>query len=288
MNPSKKMFITDFDGTFLKTDSSLCNNDITEIKKLKEQGIITAVATGRSLYSFDLAFARLKLEPDFLDYLIFSTGAGILSYPDKRIIKSSGLEKKHVIDISRFLEKEKIDHMIHNEIPYTREFVYKKFSDKNHDFNARIELYKNFCSPFSSDSEIKRSTQVIAVLPPGHDIKIQSRIFNGLSSFNIVKTTSPLDNKSIWMEIFPENVSKSTAASWLAQKTGVKRKDILSLGNDYNDEDLLSWSGSSFIAENAPDDLKIKFKNVPSNDCGAVKTAIKNWENNFFAHETES
>jgi hydroxymethylpyrimidine pyrophosphatase-like HAD family hydrolase len=131
-------------------------------------------------------------------------------------------------------------------------------------------------------------TSVIAVLPPGHDIKIQNRIFKGLSSFNIVKTTSPLDNKSIWMEIFPENVSKSTAASWLAQKTGVKRKDILSLGNDYNDEDLLSWSGSSFIAENAPDDLKIKFKNVPSNDCGAVKTAIKNWENNFFAHETES
>jgi hydroxymethylpyrimidine pyrophosphatase-like HAD family hydrolase len=160
VNPSKKMFITDFDGTFLKTDSSLCKNDIKEIKKLKEQGIITAVATGRSLYSFDLAFARLKLEPDFLDYLIFSTGAGILSYPDKRIIKSSGLEKKHVVDISRFLEKEKIDHMIHNEIPYTREFVYKKFSDKNHDFNARIELYKNFCNcSSSSGSRYKNSEQ---------------------------------------------------------------------------------------------------------------------------------
>ncbi|MDY0360254.1 MAG: HAD family hydrolase [Desulforegulaceae bacterium] len=288
MNFNKKMFITDFDGTFLKTDSSLCKKDIKEIVKIKNKGVITAVATGRSIYSFDLAFARLKLKPDFLDYLIFSTGAGILSYPDKKIIKASGLEKKHILDISSFLEKKKIDHMIHSEIPYTRDFFYKKFSDKNKDFNTRIELYQNYCSPFSSNSDINRSTQVIAILPPDHDIKMQSQIIRGLCSFNIIKTTSPLDNKSIWMEIFPKNVSKSIAASWLAQKTGVKRENILSIGNDYNDEDLLYWSGSSFIVENAPIDLKTKFKTVPSNDCGAVRTAIKNWTNNFSKYETES
>jgi Cof subfamily protein (haloacid dehalogenase superfamily) len=288
VNLNKKMFITDFDGTLLKTDSSLCQNDIKEIRKLKKSGITTVVATGRSLYSFDLALAKIGIKPDFLDYLIFSTGAGILSYPDKRIIKASGLAKKHALNISRFLEKEKIDHMIHNEIPYTREFLYKKFSEKNHDFNARLQLYQNFCSPLSKNSVIKKSTQVIAVLPPDHDIKIQDKIVKGLSFFNIIKTTSPLDNKSIWMEIFPKNVSKSMAASWLAEKLDIKKKYILSVGNDYNDEDLLSWSGSSFIAENAPLELKNKFKIVPSNDCGAVKTAIKNWTNNFSQYETES
>jgi hypothetical protein len=92
VNFNKKIFITDFDGTFLKTDSSLCKKNIKEIVKIKNKGVITAVATGRSIYSFDLAFARLKIKPDFLNYLIFSTGAGILYYPDKKIIKASGVE----------------------------------------------------------------------------------------------------------------------------------------------------------------------------------------------------
>lgn len=282
------MFITDFDGTLLKTDLSLCQKDINKIRELKSSGVITAIATGRSVYSFDLALGRLKILPDFLDYLIFSTGAGILSYPDKKIIKSSHLTKEDARYISYTLEQKKIDHMIHKKIPYTREFVYKKFSCENHDFDNRINLYKNFCLPCSSNRQIESSTQVIAVLSPEKDFEHEKSFYKGLNNFNIVKTTSPLDNKSIWMEIFPKNVSKSHAASWLAGRLNIKRENILSVGNDYNDEDLLSWSGNSFITENAPVDLKKKFKNVPSNDSGAVKTAIETWTNNFSQYETES
>ena len=107
-------------------------------------------------------------------------------------------------------------------------------------------------------------------------------VFKNLKEFNLIRTTSPLDHKTLWIEIFPKNVSKSSAASWLAEKLSIKKKNILAVGNDYNDQDLLEWSGTSYIAENGPEDLKKKFKNVPSNDSNAVKTAILNWKEIFY------
>ncbi|MCK5097146.1 MAG: HAD hydrolase family protein, partial [Desulfobacteraceae bacterium] len=73
--------------------------------------------------------------------------------------------------------------------------------------------------------------------------------------------------------------SKSKAAAFLAQKLDVKRENVISVGNDYNDMDLLEWSGKGFVVENALNDLKEMFEQVPSNNhsgvCAAVEKCIK-------------
>ena len=48
---------------------------------------------------------------------------------------------------------------------------------------------------------------------------------------------------------------------------------MISVGNDYNDEDLLSWSGQAYVVNNAPDSLKRKFKSVLSNNNSGVTHA---------------
>jgi hydroxymethylpyrimidine pyrophosphatase-like HAD family hydrolase len=54
-------------------------------------------------------------------------------------------------------------------------------------------------------------------------------------------------------------------------------EDSFSLGNDYNDLDLLEWSGNSYVVENAPQDLRMRFSMVAShNQCG-VAEAIERW-----------
>jgi hydroxymethylpyrimidine pyrophosphatase-like HAD family hydrolase len=51
----------------------------------------------------------------------------------------------------------------------------------------------------------------------------------------------------------------------------------LSIGNDYNDLDLLEWTTSSFVVENAPDDLKERFPVVASHNESGVAEAIQRW-----------
>ena len=68
----KGLFITDFDGTLLRSDGTLAQGDLDALVSLKGYGIRTAIATGRSLYSFNTS-PGVDLP---VDYVIFTTGAG--------------------------------------------------------------------------------------------------------------------------------------------------------------------------------------------------------------------
>ena len=64
-----------------------------------------------------------------------------------------------------------------------------------------------------------------------------------LPDLTVIRTTSPLDHRSTWIEVFPREVSKSQAAAWLAARHGIRRGDVCAVGNDYNDRDLLEPRG---------------------------------------------
>jgi hypothetical protein len=67
------------------------------------------------------------------------------------------------------------------------------------------------------------------------------------------------------------------AARWLAQKLDIPFHHTLSVGNDYNDLDLLSWSAKSYVMANAPAELKSNYHTLASNDEGGVAEAIERW-----------
>jgi hydroxymethylpyrimidine pyrophosphatase-like HAD family hydrolase len=103
------------------------------------------------------------------------------------------------------------------------------------------------------------------------------RYFRRPITGRIIQTTSPLDGQSTWIEIFPATVSKSLTTAWLSAAYGLKANHTLSVGNDYNDVDLLEWAGCSFVVDNAPDDLKNRFPVVASNNECGVAEAIGRW-----------
>jgi hypothetical protein len=84
-----------------------------------------------------------------------------------------------------------------------------------------------------------------------------------------------LDGKATWIEIFPTVVSKSRTAAWLAEELKIDKREIVSVGNDYNDLDLLEWTAESFVVDNAPADLKKRFAGVASNNNGGVAEAAR-------------
>ena len=93
----------------------------------------------------------------------------------------------------------------------------------------------------------------------------------------MVRTTSPLDGESVWIEIFPNHVSKGTTAAWLAERLGIEPYDTAAVGNDYNDLDLLGWAHRSYVVENAPEDLSPGSMAVASNDESGVAMAVEHW-----------
>ena len=264
----------DFDGTLLRSDRTFANIDLDALKQLGERGVIRTIATGRSLYSFNtVAVSDLPV-----DFVIFSTGTGVLQQTGSKIIRRVSLEPDEVQQICEVLINHRLDFMVHRTIPDNHMFDYFRSNHGNHDFERRLGLYNQFSSPLEEASNrFEHATQLLAVVAPANAIRILEKIRNELPDFNVIQTTSPLDGKSTWIEIFPTAVSKSQTAAWLAEGLGIDQRRIVSVGNDYNDLDLLAWTATSYVVDNAPEDLKKRFAGVASNDNGGVAEAAKRW-----------
>jgi HAD superfamily hydrolase (TIGR01484 family) len=231
--------------------------------------VIRVIATGRSLYS-----ANKVLDENLpIDYLLFSSGAGILKWRDKKIIKDAALNSDEIKYINNYLLDLNADFMLHQPIPDNHQFCYHDNGNHNPDFDKRLQFYSEFSCSFKENNFNYKSACQYVVIIPDHSINYES-IANDLNKFSVIRTTSPLDKKTLWIEIFPANVSKSYSASWLCNRLGLDKSCVLSIGNDYNDLDLLEWAGQSYVVENAPDDLKQKFKLTKSNHESAFMHAV--------------
>jgi len=268
------LFIMDFDGTLLRTDRTVALNDRDALQQLGELGIIRAIATGRSLFSFNtVTIANLPL-----DFVIFSTGAGVAQYNGDKIIRRVHLEPREVDRASEMLKAYRLDFMIHHTIPDNHRFAYYRTNRENADFDRRLELYSRHAAKLTETSNgFGPATQLLAVVPARNGTAVLDAIRNELVDFSVIQTTSPLDGKSTWIEIFPATVSKSQTAAWLAEELQIDKRQTVSVGNDYNDLDLLAWTESSYVVDNAPADLKNRFPTVASNNKGGVAQAARRW-----------
>lgn len=274
----RSLFITDLDGTLFNDNRSICTEDLAALAHARKKNVVTAIATGRSLYSFRKAMAGLGFwrNPALpVDYVLFSTGAGIMTLPGGDILKESRLENRDVVEISQVFDRFGLDYMIHCPIPDTNVFAFTSRGGANPDFESRINLYRAYARCLNSDvSAFGPATQLLAIVPPGRDFSFFPALEICLAAFSVIRTTSPLDRRSIWIEVFPKTVSKSQAASWLADRLNICTSRTGSVGNDYNDRDLLNWTGRGYVVSNAPCDLKPGFRVMPSNNAGGVSAAI--------------
>ena len=163
--------------------------------------------------------------------------------------------------------------MIHKPIPENHKFISFSSGRNNPDFIRRTNIYKNFLLPQSSPSEFGKACQLLAILPS--DPFLFDKIQKKLSGVKVIRATSPLDKNSIWLEVFPEDVSKGATAKWLCNKENINPKYSVGIGNDYNDVDLLKFTECSFVVENAPEDLKKQYEITSSYMSNGFSNAIE-------------
>jgi hypothetical protein len=273
----KRLFITDLDGTLMTDAKTISSQDLATLERLQRNGVVTAVAPGRSVHSLEKALKVIGFrEGQFpIDYVFFSTGSGIMVFPGREIIFQRSLTGSDVRKIMEYFDLHRLDYMVHRAIPHTREFSYRSHGLPNPDFETRLAFHPGDGSPLKDPIRyVEPATQVLAVIPAGTDAPDIDTIRRNLPDLSVIQATSPLDHQSVWIEVFHKDVSKSKAAAFLAERLSIHRRDSVSIGNDYNDEDLLAWSGKGYVVENAPERLRRAYETVGSNNaCGITMAA---------------
>ena len=263
------MVIMDLDGTILPRKGKIDERDLELIEMLEKEKVCRVIATGRSVFSFKRALGN-----DFpIDYLIFSSGAGILDWKNKELIYSRNLQSYETQTIVKKLWSEKLSFALHEPIPDNHKYLYADIDNTTPDFYYRNELYSQYAKPLENpEAEFGEACQFLIISK--NNSGVHEKIKQMFPGHHVERTTSPLDGESIWTEIFPLGISKGSGSLFLANKLNIPLSNIMAVGNDYNDVTLLDWAENSFIVSGSPDELCEKYEVVGDDEhtglCDAV------------------
>ena len=269
------IFATDFDGTLHTPGRDFHREDILALECLGRMNIIRVIATGRSPFSFDRMMGERSLP---VDYLVLSSGAGIQDYRTGEFLWTTSANEDLTARAVNRLRSSGYDFCVQEAFPRNHVFTYSYSSGSNPDMERRIGLYTGFCRAIQNGDEKSVSTQIVIIVPPGRQDGVVEEVTESLGgSYNILRTTSPLDGESLWVEVFPAGVSKSSGVERLAARFGLTGSDAAAVGNDFNDHDLLQWAGHAFVVRDSPEHLKTRFREVSSVNEGGVAEAARLW-----------
>lgn len=275
----KGLVLTDLDGTFLNPTGGINEANLQALNKLHDYGIARAVCTGRTLNS-----AREVVPCNLpFDFLVFSSGAGISDFSKDNILCRHNLVAEDIINLKDFFKTKNVDFSIHFPIPNNHFFYWFSGAVKSPDLISRLHYLKEFAIE-GNDELVRRltaATQFLIIIPD-ENLSLFDEARVRFKHLSFVRATSPLTPNYTWIEVFPDKVTKGTGAEWLCRHLNLSKEQTMSIGNDYNDIQMLEWTGRAYVMENSPEDLKKRFRVCPSNEFDGFAVAVEEWLNNMF------
>ncbi|KOH45831.1 HAD family hydrolase [Sunxiuqinia dokdonensis] len=271
-----RLVATDLDGTFLKNDKSISEEDLQMLELLGQRGVIRVVATGRNFKKVQ------EVLPDHLpfDYVAFSSGAGIYDWNKRELVYRQNLNRETANDIIQFFVEKDMNFHLFRAVPDNFRCWYYRGKKLCEEF----ERYFDFHNSASELLPIKQkltddACQFLVIFPnePDAFLMMKQQLESQFDDIKVVRTSSPLDTDYIWMEIFHKDVSKGNAVKFLCEQKDIHHYMTFGIGNDYNDLDLLNFTSFSYLVENGPDELKPHFRKAVSNENSAFSHSLKKY-----------
>lgn len=273
-NGKIKLIATDLDGTLLRNNKSISENDWMTLERVGKQGIIRVAATGRSLFKVN----EVLPVNSPIDYVVFSSGGGIFDWKRNKLLHSEHFVKLVIHELCRHLLSCDYNFFVYLPIPNNNLFYYHQGAGYCKEFNNYMERHIGDFIPLDEDSLPLEAGQIMAIIPNDGDLfkKLKDEIYLDCKGIKVIRTTSPMDVDYIWLEIFPDTVSKGHGLKWLCDDLGIDRKHTLGVGNDYNDIDMFSFVANSYLLNNGVDELKLKFNSIgQSNEESGFSAVVK-------------
>ncbi|HCU67673.1 MAG TPA: hypothetical protein DGF30_00195 [Desulfomicrobium sp.] len=245
MSPYRGIFVSDLDGTLLR-DGRISPEDLEAFGTLGCRGILRVIATGRSLHS-----AEACLPHGFpADYIVLSTGNQVMHWGTREVLRSSRLLADEIQAICSALRGLGLNFMVHDDFPRNHGFAYRRGLKPVEDFERRLALHAAHGREMDDCPDMDTASQVLAVVDAA-DEGLHARLAREFAGLSVIRATSPLDGRSVWIEIFAAGVSKAAGVRDIIDRHGMQDALIAAIGNDHNDRDMLDMAHVPFKIENS-------------------------------------
>lgn len=268
-----RLLAVDIDGTLLNSSFQISAPDLAALKQANELGVEVILCTGRR-HTFAMPIAKLL---GFEMWLCTSNGA---------ITRSTSGETFHRDLLPAEIARELCEHMLEYRSGTVLTF------DKEVKGALIVEEFENLHTKVQRWMEVNRDyiEQVVPIENAITADPVQAMFcgsvaemkaaekhlagFARLSSTTVLKTQ--YDERDLCLlDVLNRNCCKGHAVERWALHRGIDRKQVIAIGDNYNDVGMLEFAGFPVVVANASEDMKDRgWMETRSNDEFGIAWAL--------------
>jgi len=281
-----KLLALDLDGTLLNSQGKISEENTLAIRKAEDKGVLVTIATGRRFRD-----ARpVALEIGFNAPIVTHNGALLKFAETLEIFDRSVIQHKTIEEILRVGKEFGGEPLVSTDPVGKGTLLYDTISEDNLPLQKYIVWSKLLHGDEAEEavhhvedlSNELVDAEVIHISFSGKCepmLALQRILENELgNSVNILATRYPHLDFTL-LDILPPNTSKATAIEKLAKKNGFTHENVMVIGDNFNDLEMLEYAGTSVIMGNADESLlqREEFYTTLSNNENGVAVAINKY-----------
>ena len=259
-----KLIVSDMDGTLLNSDHQISKENLEAIRKAEEKGVHFAIATGRAYSDVKplLDESNLKCE------CILSNGA---EYRDKdgNILEEVAIEKDSARKILNMIQRDGLSVEIYTDDGFytidSEEDSLRETARRVQTFNPgtsfeealeQAKMHPHFVNlHYIDDVEefLNSEVKIAKFVAFYEDEETTLKVKKTLEDINGIAISSTFTRN---IEINNKEAQKGLILAKVIKKMGIKKEEVIVLGDSYNDISLFTEFPISFAMENAVPEIK--------------------------------
>jgi len=254
VTPPIRLLALDIDGTLLDPQFKISPENLAALRAAHASGIELLLATGRR-HDYALPVAQ---EIGVPCWLISSNGALIRSSAGETFY-SDRLPIATAIKLFRHMDAFRANAVITFDRQGNNALVLERFEELNQSISRWIQMNAHFIQ-YVSPLEEALTEDPIQAMFCGRVARMeeaQKRLAEAdfLAEISILKTQ--YDHRDLCiLDILNRGCSKGHALRRWAQEHAIPREQIMAIGDNFNDLEMLEFAGVAFVMGNASQELK--------------------------------
>ncbi|MED4604286.1 Cof-type HAD-IIB family hydrolase [Paenibacillus validus] len=238
-----RLIALDVDGTLLNDNHELTERTIRTLRLAHEAGLRIVLCTGRGPANAIPVFEELGLE----GVLITHNGASTVQTPGAQVLHQFSFQMQELAPLVAYCR----ENGVHFDVNTPLDLYLEKAEA------AAAAMYEQFLIVTKQVDDVLAMEEGIVKFTMFGDGDQMDRVEAAFGrEFQLPETFHAIRSGVEFVDVMAVSASKGNALKHLADSWGIRREEIIAIGNYFNDVDMLRFAGLGIAMDNSPDGVK--------------------------------